>query len=261
MVALDNNNTLYVFGGRGGESMSALAESGSLWAFHPDTSTWSLISPSDPQAPFPEPRSYHSATTDGRSHIFIHAGCPASGRLRDFWAFDLAARTWEQLPDAPGPQRGGTSICFAAGKVWRAGGFDGKAEIGGVVDSFDPASPNGEWESHSFAPDGVSGPGPRSVAALLPLRIEGKEFLISAFGEADPSHLGHAGAGKMLGDVWAFGLESKAWEQIADRGGSDGRPASRGWFGATVAGDGRLVVVGGLGEDNERLDDAWALEL
>jgi hypothetical protein len=43
-----------------------------------------------------------------------------------------------------------------------------------------------------------------------------------------------------------------------------GRPLqasrNRGWFGATVVDENRLAVVGGLGEDNERLGDIWALE-
>lgn len=256
MVALDQ--TLYVFGGRGGESMSALPESGSFWTFDTKNSAWYLLSPHDLNAPYPEPRSYHTAVTDGRSQIFVHAGCPASGRLRDFWAFDITARTWKQLPSAPGPERGGTSICFAVGKIWRMGGFDGKAEIGGVIDSFDLATD--AWESHTFAPDGSTGPGARSVAALLPLDIGGKAHLVSIFGEADPSILGHAGAGKMLGDVWAFEIESKTWRRVHTDGGQNGNPAPRGWFGAAVNGERRLVVLGGLGEDNERLDDAWALE-
>jgi hypothetical protein len=41
-------------------------------------------------------------------------------------------------------------------------------------------------------------------------------------------------------------------------------PEARGWFDADVAKvDGKdcVVIVGGLGESNERLDDAWLLAL
>lgn len=161
------------------------------------------------------------------------------------------------MPEAPGPERGGTTLCYSAGKVWRMGGFDGKQEIGGFVDSFDPAS--NTWKTHEFPADGLEGPGARSVAALLPLRIVGKDYLVTMFGEADPSSLGHAGAGKMLGDVWAFDMEKLVWSRLNVEEGSDGFPAPRGWFGATPINESSLAVVGGLGEDNERLSDAWIL--
>lgn len=257
MVAVDK--TLYVFSGRGGTDMSALPENGGLWAFTPATSTWSFVEPADPSAPYPEARSYHSSTSDGSSHIFIHAGCCTSGRLRDVWSFDIHSKIWTKFCEAPGPERGGTSLCFAAGKVWRMGGFDGKEEIGGSVDSFDLVS--NKWESIYFRADGSNGPGARSVAALLPLVLAGKHCLVSVFGEADPSSLGHAGAGKMLEDAWVLDIEAKTWSKLEVREDRDGKPAPRGWFGATAISDHLLAVVGGLGEDNERLSDIWTLDL
>jgi N-acetylneuraminic acid mutarotase len=256
MVALDKS--LYVFSGRGGTKISALQENGSLWTFTPSTSTWSFLKPADPDAPYPEARSYHSATSDGESKIFIHAGCSASGRLLDFWSFDIRLKAWTKLPDAPGPERGGTSLCFAASKVWRMGGFDGKEEIGGSVDSFDLAS--SKWESFTFRADGSNGPGARSVAALLPLAVAGKHYLVTLLGEADPSRLGHAGAGKMLEDGWAFDLDERTWSKLETSEVRGGKPAPRGWFGSTAVEDHCLAVVGGLGEDNERLNDVWTLE-
>jgi hypothetical protein len=65
----------------------------------------------------------------------------------------------------------------------------------------------------------------------------------------------------MLGDVWAFDVEGGRWVRVDDTQSGSGRPAPRGWFGAAAVGPGRLAVVGGLGEDNERLGDAWVLEL
>ena len=256
MVAVDQ--ALYVFSGRGGESMSALSENGGLWTFTPSTSSWSLVTPADSSAAYPEARSYHSTTSDGSGKIFIHAGCPTSGRLRDFWSFDVRSRVWTELPEASGPPRGGTSLCFAAGKVWRMGGFDGKEEIGGSVESFDLAS--NKWKSFTFHADGLSGPGARSVATLLPLKVSGKQYLVTVFGEADPSSLGHAGAGKMLEDAWAFELEGQTWSKLDIKEAPGGKPAPRGWFGATAVSDHVLAVVGGLGEDNERLSDMWTLE-
>jgi hypothetical protein len=138
------------------------------------------------------------------------------------------------------------------------GGFDGKEEIGGSLECFDLLSH--EWASFAFPADGVNGPGARSVAALLPLEVAGKQFLVTLLGEADPSSLGHAGAGKMLKDAWAFDLEAQRWAKLEIKEAADGRPVPRGWFGATAVSDQILAVVGGLGEDNERLSDAWTLE-
>jgi len=258
-------NTLYIFSGRGGPSMTALDEAGGFWTLRPETATtepqWSLLPPSSPSSPLPPARSYHSVTNDGTSQIFIHAGCAADGRLRDLWSFDVNERTWTQLPNAPGPSRGGTSLCFAEGKIWRFGGFDGKREIGGLIDCFDVD--RGEWgDSVEFVADGVEGPRARSVAGFVPVYVGGGKrlVLIAIFGEADPSSLGHEGAGKMLGDVWAFDVEGRRWAKVDDTATTSQRPAPRGWFGAAAVGRGRLAVVGGLGEDNERLGDAWVLD-
>jgi hypothetical protein len=263
MAALQD--TLYIFSGRGGPSMAALGEEGAFWTLTPSSKEpqWTFLSPKAISL-HPEPRSYHSTTTDSSSQIFIQAGCAASGRLRDFWSFDITTQGWKQLSDAPGPARGGTSLCFAQGKVWRFGGFDGEKEIGGVLDWYDVGK--GEWgESVRFEADGVKGPGARSVAGLVPVVVgdgKGKLYLVAVFGEADPSSLGHEGAGKMLGDVWAFDVEGRKWRKVDDSAtaGSDGKPAPRGWFGAAAVGPGQLAVVGGLGEDNDRLGDAWVLE-
>jgi hypothetical protein len=143
-------------------------------------------------------------------------------------------------------------------------GFDGKTEQGGALDTFDTAT--NAWKTISFSADGVSGPEARSVAALLAVTIAGRESLVTVFGERDPSSLGHAGAGKMLGDVWAFDVHDEKWSQvnIAGLDSDDGKPAPRGWFDADVVafegGRSGVVVHGGLAESNERLGDVWVLE-
>lgn len=254
-VSLDGN--IWLFSGRGGLAMDPVEEKGDLWRYTPTVSKWNLIRAAS--AAYPESRSYHAMTSDGERTLFLHAGCPAKGRLADLWAFDTEARTWTELPAAPGPPRGGTSIAFCAGKVYRMGGFDGTKEQGGALDVYDARSKT--WQTLSFVADGVVGPGARSVAALLAIKTpNGRDALVTLFGEQDPSSLGHAGAGKMLGDVWAFDVLDGTWSKVVVRG-EDG-PAPRGWFGADVLADeGRCAVVvhGGLAEDNTRLGDVWKL--
>jgi hypothetical protein len=197
-------------------------------------------------------------TNDGSSTLYIHAGCPENGRLSDLWAFDVDAMTWKSLPAAPDPPRGGSSIAYYAGKVYRMNGFDGQKEQGGSVDVFDSAE--NAWSTITYPVDGKAGPEARSVGALLALGIKGRETLVTLFGERDPSSLGHAGAGKMLGDVWAYDIVSGKWMKIEAVGDT---PQPRGWFDADVVkgeDDKEAIVVhGGLAEDNSRLGDVWII--
>ncbi|KAL2426626.1 hypothetical protein ABEF95_010896 [Exophiala dermatitidis] len=264
---------IYIFSGRGGVAMAPIEEHGSFWVFDAAQNTWSRLTPRDPDAPYPQGRSYHALTADGTTTIFLHAGCPESGRLRDLWSFDVSERTWRELPSAPAPERGGTSMAYLDGKLYRMNGFDGKTEQGGRIDVFDVAE--ARWlDSIEFEPDSVKGPAARSVGCLVPVvkkqKITGKPGgLLTMFGERDPSSLGHQGAGKMLGDVWLFDVESKSWTRLEfevhkDKSGGE-KPVPRGWFGAAPVGadaDADAVLVhGGLSESNERLGDVWLLEL
>ncbi|KAJ4292603.1 hypothetical protein N0V90_009266 [Kalmusia sp. IMI 367209] len=254
------NGKMYIFSGRGGTDMAPVEEHGAVWNFDPADASWSLIKPTDASHPYPPARSYHCATSDGKSAFFIHAGCPAKGRLSDLWKFDADSATWTQLADAPAPQRGGTSIAYSGGKIYRMNGFDGTTEQGGSIDIYDIAS--NTWSTERFEADGNNGPEPRSVCVLLPVRIAQKDKLLTLFGERDPSSLGHAGAGKMLSDVWVYDIVENWWTKL-EPSGSDGVPDPRGWFDADVVkaaeGNDSVVVHGGLGENNERLTDLWVL--
>lgn len=252
--------------------MTAIDEAGGLWEFNPSQDQgWTLIHPSTSTSTrsttltpdmdhYPAARSYHCMTTDGLDTIYLHAGCAAHGRMADLWAFSLSTRTWRRLASAPGPARGGASIAFTGGKLYRMNGFDGEREQGGRVDVYDPEADS--WETHVFGPE-RQGPEPRSVAALLPVCLRGRLFLVTLFGERDPSSLGHQVAGKMLGGVWAFDVEARTWEEVVLEGegdGDDGIPLARGWFGADRLGERTIVVQGGLAESNERLGDVWRIE-
>ncbi|OAR01531.1 hypothetical protein LLEC1_01508 [Akanthomyces lecanii] len=211
---------IWMFSGRGGLDMAPLEEHGSFWCYDPKLSNWTLVKPAGVQ--YPAGRSYHCLASDGANTIFMHAGCPEAGRLSDFWSFDVQAKSWLELPSAPGPARGGASIAYTQGKVYRMNGFDGKMELGGVIDVFDTASQS--WGTITYTADGVHGPDARSVATLQPLTVRGKVYLITMFGERDPSVLGHAGAGKMLSDAWAWDVESSMWHKLQ----TDGAPEPRG---------------------------------
>lgn len=250
--------------------MTAIEEKGSLWSFSCPLSTassvvdWTLIAPADSNAPYPEGRSYHALTSDGSNIIYLHGGCPAKGRVSDLWSFDLSTRTWTELPPAPRSGRGESSIAIAAGRLYRMNGFDGKTEQGGTLDIYEPTLQT--WSSISYAPNGIDGPEPRSVSCLLAIELQGRPSLMTAFGEHDPSPLGHQGAGRMLDDIWVFDIETSKWNKLTMAEGSREHPAARGWFDADVwrakgGRSARAVIAGGLAEDNQRLSDVWILEI
>ena len=246
---------IYVFSGRGGTAMAPVDEAGSIWEYDPSATSWSLIRPPHSSAAYPPARSYHCMTTDGQNSLFLHAGCPESGRLSDLWRFDIQEKKWNQLADAPGPQRGGTSICYVEGRLYRMNGFDGKTEQGGNIDIYDIDADS--WSTKSFPADGASGPEARSVGTLLPVKVRGKQMLVTLFGEHDPSSLGHAGAGNMLGNWWLYDIAEDKWTK--GENGSGVAPAPRGWFDADVMEESKVMVAGGLSETNERLKDVWVL--
>lgn len=252
------NGKIYIFSGRGGVAMAPIEELGAVWEFDPTPAIWRVILPSDSNAKtFPVARCYHCMASDGKDTLYLHAGCPESGRLSDLWAFSVSQGVWTELPPAFDPPRGGASIAFADGKLYRMNGFDGNTEQGGRVDIYVPETSS--WTSHIYSANGKAGPAARSVSCLLPLRLDGRQFLVTLFGEHDPSSLGHQGAGKMLSDVWVFDIESGTWEEAVAQG--DRLPLARGWFDADVVGLNTIVVHGGLGESNDRLGDVWSVEI
>ncbi|KAF5713175.1 putative kelch repeat-containing protein [Fusarium globosum] len=250
--------SIFLFSGRGGLEMKPIEEKGAIWRYNTAENTWDSIEPADPSVPFPVGRSYHCIASDGVDKLYLHSGCPEQNRLNDLWVFDVTEQAWTELPSAPGPARGGSSIAFHDGKLYRMNGFDGKTEQGGALDIYNINIRS--WSTVTYKPDGDEGPEARSVATLLAISVQSKTFLVTMFGERDPSALGHAGAGKMLSDVWAFDIEGSTWEKVEV--GDDG-PVARGWFNADAVRDRNVkdavVVHGGLGEDNQRLGDVWIL--
>ncbi|ORY27072.1 hypothetical protein BCR39DRAFT_539103 [Naematelia encephala] len=263
---------IYVFGGRGGPDMTPLIENGAIHRYTPSTNLWTRLRP-DTSSPYPLARSYHaSAASPLTNQILIHAGCgdASTGRVNDLWAFDISSNVWSELPDAPGEKgRGGTALTVLNDTVWRFGGFDGKTEIGGAIDSLslNLSLQGGSWESINYdsksGPTELekmgNGPGARSVAGLLVLD---KDKLVTLFGEGKPSPTGgHDSAGNFWGDVWTFDIQRNKWEELSVEveGQGDG-PGERGWFDSDVIQGGGVVVWGGIDSRNERMGDGWILK-
>lgn len=248
---------IFVYGGHAGDDSQPLEENGRVWVYDTRMDTWSSL---DPVGPSPAARSYHTsiaiekpvpkarkpihvdmgieepkigtiaegAREDGDAGmgygtLFVHAGCSSSGRVNDFWAFDVASRTWKEFPDAPGKPRSGTSLAISKNRIFRFGGFNGESEEGGQIDYLElgldvfndkggnndevAVTAKGSWESLIFTEEDMKRPGNRSVTGMHTITSGmGREYLLVFLGERDPSSDGHAGAGKFWSDVWTFQL-------------------------------------------------------
>lgn len=255
-----HTNSLYVWGGRGGVDMAPLDRfQAGVWKAPldgldaADTVPWErLPAVNDDSDAAPALRSFHASVLAGvcisyrsssgahvrsQGRLYIHAGCPASGRLADLHAYDLATHTWHKLADAPAEPRGGTAIAAVSLPsaselvLVRFGGRSSippssamltKRQLGfaGVqlpkitqgspppLDIYTPST--NTWSTVYPAPDPEQGfPGPRSVLGLVPFttgaRTNTSEPIPVALlyhGEKDASSLGHAGAGVFWDDAW-----------------------------------------------------------
>lgn len=115
---------------------------------------------------------------------------------------------------------------------------------------------NGTWRSIPY----THGPPARSGSGLFPVRYArtGAEYLVTLFGERDPSA---GGPGVLFDDVWAYNIANAEWNEVTIS--STMKPDPRGQFAAVAVGgaDGQGVVVqGGLDENNWTLGDWWLLE-
>ncbi|KIJ62350.1 hypothetical protein HYDPIDRAFT_94603 [Hydnomerulius pinastri MD-312] len=307
-------NNLYVWGGRGGVDMAPLDryQSG-IWKAHfgalgdADKLAWERLEcANDDSVEAPALRSYHSSVLAGvraspasfgdrlivqcswcQGKLYIHAGCPASGRLAALHAYDLNTNKWQQCADAPAEPRGGTAIATVAlpssssvkheEVIIRFGGFAGyelpKVTDGATLplDIYTPS--NNTWATiYPAADPDHRFPGPRSVHGLIPFSSPASPgshevpVALLYHGEGDASALGHAGAGKFWDDAWlllASPSSSPAsadwkWKKLATAGT---KPEGRGWFPSTSyvtpEGKTRVVLTGGLLSSNARSEEVW----
>jgi len=209
--------------------------------------------------------------------LYVHAGCPASGRLAALHDYDLVTHAWHKLADAPAQPRGGTviaAVSLSPGAdlvLIRFGGFAGiqlPQDIPPPLDIYTPSSDT--WSTVYPAPDPEHGcPGPRSVHGLVPFTSVTQTSVPVALlyhGERNASSIGHAGAGVFWDDAWLLVTTSTSnpstsglqWKKLP----VDGNPAPepRGWFpSAWYVRDGktRIVLAGGLLSSNERSGEIW----
>ncbi|KAJ6628484.1 hypothetical protein B0H10DRAFT_1990117 [Mycena sp. CBHHK59/15] len=295
LTYVPETSSLYLWGGRESKDMTPCNLD--LWKYSFKAEQWeqhaTAVGEGVSEEDNVEGRSYHAMCL-AANKLYLHAGCPVKGRLSTLHSLSTASSlsqlTWSPLAAGPGPGRGGTvltpiNVPSPSGGapttlLVRYGGFAGH-ELGGALDVFDAA--RGAWTSIAIpGREGDAGhPLARSVHALVPVRppralsspSAGHIVALLLFGERGPApaHLGHLGAGQFHRDAWALlaapsvvaeGNEHGfVFSELAQEGAAgSGIPEARGWFAADWeegAQGGRVVVQGGLNDQNDRLGDVW----
>lgn len=255
-------DSVFVFGGEDEKGHSVETNDGTVWVFDTQSKTWLALEPApgsavppariahcvaaseypgprngpvrterlpqqpmDPATgPLPEP-----AEKDSWGTLFVSGGkaLGADGKLLDdAWAFDVKSRTWSQIASPPGPARIGASLAVAGDRLFRFGGFDERAYLGGGIDwlslaFISPQRPErhhhdsknkqreeasslatSQWQTLAY--DNGHGPRDRSFAGLVPVSTgQGRHYLLLVGGEVS---IGDRLA--YFDDVWAFQLPS-----------------------------------------------------
>ena len=127
-----------------------------------------------------------------KDHIYLHAGCPAKGRLETLHSLNLSTLEWTTLPSGPAPGRGGTNLTPISSSILACFGGFGGMELGGL-DLYDVDGK--QWSEVKTDQE----PEKRSVASFL--GVDGpkgvKAVLLMGERESAPAELGHAGAGQV----------------------------------------------------------------
>jgi len=254
---------LFAFGGREGGANTfsgdaASGESEAFLAFDVEAGTWEALRPLGAERP--EPRSFHAMCSAGGEdgHLFVFGGCGASGRLNDLWRYSPLDNEWQCLHaggaagDAPVPRGGAGLVASSDGqRLVLLFGFSGEQQ--GDISVFDVRTR--EWEL--LPQERQKGDVPSARSVFCTAALGGRALLFG--GEREASDLGHAGAGKFNADLHALDLEDLSWR--AARAEGPRLPEARGWTGMAPLGPDSLLLFGGLNAHNERLGDAWELEV
>jgi hypothetical protein len=180
------HGNIAVYGGSD-EKDELIDEKSSLWLFNPERKAWDLLSPSKADSA-PGPRR-NAKLFDYDGSVVLYGGYDATGdAASDLWTFDIAAKTWTQLPTAPVAT---TNAALANGQLYL---ISGKDPVSGQLHHLGMSLPAKEmsWESFTF-PANPLAPGPRARhdGAFLPLTTGwGRNYMVYLLGARDDSFSG-----------------------------------------------------------------------
>lgn len=182
--------------------------------------------------------------------------------------FNIESRTWSELTKAPVSPRGGAALVYHNQHLYLHGGFDGNEHSELVVYNISKDT----WQTPRFTDDvndRNTVPAPRSVHCMVPFQSSSDSSQVNLailFGEGHPSDLGHDGAGSFFDDGWCVSIGGgqehetlqASWTRLNFAGDI---PVPRGWFQAVPISGDKILLSGGLNDDNARLADLYVLQM
>lgn len=162
-------------------------EKSSVWLFSPERKTWDIVESSQSNdittGPGPRRNAYLFAHAQ---YLILFGGIDSSGaHASDLWQFDVAARSWTQLPTAPAAT---SNAALANGQLWLVSGTDALSSQLHHM-SLSSSTEEKKWISSTF-PTNPLAPGPRARhnGALLPVTTGwGRNYLVHVLGARDSS--------------------------------------------------------------------------
>ena len=164
------------------EKGSLIDDESSVWLFNPERKAWDNLAPSNTDS-LPGPRQNAKLFAEEK-RLILFGGVDTSGsHASDLWQFDIASRTWSQLPTAPVATSNAT---LANGQLWLISSSDPVSSQLHHL-SISESTEEGTWDSFTF-PTNPMAPGPRARhdGALLPVTTGwGRNYLIYLLGARD----------------------------------------------------------------------------
>lgn len=252
--AKDDDDTVYIFGGRQGITMDERALN-DMWSWN-EKDGWKEIKYVGDVVP--EARSFHKMTCIGNK-LYVFGGCGNQhGRLNDLYEFNTATCTWTDLGKSHCLRgRGGPNLLplDQGKKLAVIAGFAGEETKDGHI--YDVTQ--NKWEEHDMSKQ-LTNLRPRSVC----IAVSSLTNTVIFGGEVDPSHRGHEGAGGFANDVNIFDHTTGTLLQtnrVTDN--NNQWPCIRGWSDGDID-NSSIYIFGGLTGDDEkpeRLNDLWELQI
>ncbi|KAF2487977.1 hypothetical protein BDY17DRAFT_22303 [Neohortaea acidophila] len=234
-AALDDQ--IYVFGGSG-EDGTPLDEGGRVWVYSTSSNAWHTLDP-PAHSPRPGPRTSHASVAsehprpaqkrpredilpqrppdpeetmpdipgaDTYGTLFIQGGQARSGNnLIDAWSFDLATRTWKELPDMPSPSSPSPSLSLVDRRLYAfSAGHTSFLDLDVPETGHVELEPLKPWQTlppTSSSPE-KGDPGERAGAFVASLTTgQGRDYLLLVGGRSR--------SGAVLQDMWTLQLPSE----------------------------------------------------
>ncbi|WP_455391505.1 Kelch repeat-containing protein, partial [[Eubacterium] cellulosolvens] len=238
-ASIDGDDKVVIFGGSWGRD--------DTWEYDLNTNTWT----DQTKSTKPSARYYTTmAGIDGddKAVLFGGRGTSQPWLKNDTWEYDSSTSSWSQKNPQSFPSARyspGMATIYGYDKALLFGGVSWTSGWTYFNDTWVYDSSDGEWIQMSPG----SAPSGRYGTAMAPFHNTDKVVLYG----------GQGSGGSYLGETWVYDFSSDTWTNKQPSGGS---PGARGYAAmATIPGDDKVVLFGGMDGYYSYFGDTWVYDL